>query len=83
MQNDDFCQVPIATFDRCADRYADKHFHLDVYDRYLERFAKRVETQGARILDVACGPGNVSAYLAKIRPDFQLVGIDLAVLNIY
>jgi SAM-dependent methyltransferase len=78
MQNDDFCLVSVATFDRLADRYAEKYFHLDMYDRYLERFAKRIEAQGASVLDVACGPGNVSAYLAKHRPDLKLVGIDLA-----
>ncbi len=78
MQDDDFCIVSVATFNRLADRYAEKYFHLDLYDRYLERFVKRIESPGASVLDVACGPGNVSAYLAKVRPDLKLVGIDLA-----
>ena len=78
MQNEDFCLVSVATFNRLADRYAEKYFHLDMYDPYLERFVKRIESQGASVLDVACGPGNVSAYLAKVRPDLKLVGIDLA-----
>ncbi|MGH8106981.1 MAG: class I SAM-dependent methyltransferase [Arenimonas sp.] len=78
MQNDDFCLVSVATFDRLADRYAEKYFHLDIYDWYLEQFVKRIESHGASVLDVACGPGNVSAYLAKARPDLKLVGIDLA-----
>lgn len=78
MENDDLCQVSVATFDRLADRYAEKYFELNIYNRYLERFVKRIQTQGASVLDVACGPGNVSAYLAKVRSDLQLVGIDLA-----
>jgi len=78
MQNDDVCLVSVATFSMLADRYAEKYFHLDMYDRYLERFVKQIVTQGASVLDVACGPGNVSAYLAKVRPDLKLVGIDLA-----
>ena len=78
MQDDDFCMVSVATFDRLAARYAEKYFHLDMYDRYLERFVKRIESQGASVLDVACGPGNVSAYLARVRPDLKLIGIDLA-----
>jgi SAM-dependent methyltransferase len=78
MQDDDLCLVSAAAFDRLAERYAEKYFHLEMYDRYLERFAARIESQGASVLDVACGPGNVSAYLAKARPDLKLVGIDLA-----
>jgi SAM-dependent methyltransferase len=78
MQDDDFCLVSVATFSRLADLYAEKYFHLDLYDRYLEQFVKRIEPQGASVLDVACGPGNVSAYLAKVRPDLKLIGVDLA-----
>jgi SAM-dependent methyltransferase len=77
MQKDDFCLVSVATFSRLAERYAEKYFHLDMYDVYLERFAQRIGSR-ASVLDVACGPGNVSAYLAKARPDLNLVGIDLA-----
>lgn len=78
MQNDDLCLISVATFNRLAERYAEKYFHLGLYDQYLAQFAKRIERQGASVLDVACGPGNVSAYLAKVRPDLKLVGIDLA-----
>jgi ubiquinone/menaquinone biosynthesis C-methylase UbiE len=78
MANHDYCQESVATFSKLAARYADKYFHLNLYDHYLERFAQRIAKQGASVLDAACGPGNVSAYLAKLRPDFKLLGIDLA-----
>jgi SAM-dependent methyltransferase len=78
MEHADHCLMSVATFSRLADRYAEKYFHLNLYDPYLERFVKRIEPPNARVLDVACGPGNVSAYLAKVRPDLKLVGIDLA-----
>ena len=78
MKNDDFCQVSVATFDKLADQYAAKYFDLRLYDRYLERFSRCIDSRGASVLDVACGPGNVSAYLARVRPDLKLLGIDLA-----
>lgn len=78
MNNDDVCMTTVATFSRLAERYAEKYFHLDIYDQYLERFVRRIDAQGAKVLDVACGPGNVSAFLAKARPDLKLLGIDLA-----
>ncbi|KPJ95258.1 MAG: hypothetical protein AMJ53_03135 [Gammaproteobacteria bacterium SG8_11] len=78
MQNDDFCLVSVATFNRLADRYAEKYFHQEIYDRFLDQFVKRIGSPGVSVLDVACGPGNISAYLTKVRPDLKLVGIDLA-----
>jgi tRNA/tmRNA/rRNA uracil-C5-methylase (TrmA/RlmC/RlmD family) len=77
MHEDDFCRTSAAAFDRLAERYAEKYFRLDLYARYLERFAARIEPD-ASVIDAACGPGNVSAHLAKLRPDLQLVGVDLA-----
>lgn len=78
MPSDDFCKDSVATFSKLAAGYAEKYFHLKMYDRYLERFANRIGPRGASALDVACGPGNVSASLAVLRPDLALVGIDLA-----
>jgi SAM-dependent methyltransferase len=77
MTDRDACETTVATFDKYAERYAEKYFHLDLYDEYLARYAKRIAVQGCA-LDAACGPGNVSAYLTKQRPDLKLVGVDLA-----
>jgi SAM-dependent methyltransferase len=74
---DDLCLTSVATFDRLAERYAEKYFHLDLYDRYLRRFAARV-AYGVSVIDAACGPGNVSAYLTGQRPALAVLGIDLA-----
>jgi SAM-dependent methyltransferase len=78
MNNDDVCKESVSTFSKLASRYAEKYFDLHLYDRYLDTFGTRIEPKGSSVLDVACGPGNVSAYLVKARPDLKLVGIDLA-----
>ena len=78
MRETDLCQLSAATFSRVAQRYADKYFGLATYDGFLAEFAQGIDVAGAQVLDVACGPGNVSAYLAKVRPDLRLTGIDLA-----
>jgi ubiquinone/menaquinone biosynthesis C-methylase UbiE len=74
----DPCQVSVAVFDKLAARYADKYFDLDLYHAHLTRFAAAIATPSARVLDLACGPGNVSAFLHQIRPDWHLTGVDLA-----
>lgn len=78
MQREDYCLKTVSTFDKFADRYAEKYFNLDIYDSYLERFANQIEPRGASVFDLACGPGNISAYLARKRPDLKLVGVDLS-----
>lgn len=74
----DTCQVSVNTFDRLAETYARKYLALDAYDAYYRQFCSHVARQGATVLDVACGPGNVSAFLVRERPDLQVLGIDLA-----
>jgi 2-polyprenyl-3-methyl-5-hydroxy-6-metoxy-1,4-benzoquinol methylase len=77
LESTDPCQVSVDTFDRLAGNYARKYLGLDLYDGHYHRFAARLPQQ-ASVLDVACGPGNVSAFLARERPDLRLQGIDLA-----
>ena len=74
----DTCRESVSTFDRSAETYAGKYFALDLYDAYYREFCSHVARHGAAVLDVACGPGNVSAFLARERPDLQVLGIDLA-----
>lgn len=74
----DTCRDSVSTFDRSAETYARKYLALDLYDAYYREFCSRVARHGATVLDAACGPGNVSAFLARERPDLQVLGIDLA-----
>jgi len=78
MQYKDYCLETVTTFNKFADRYAEKYFDLDIYDKYLDRFIVGIKTTGASVIDIACGPGNVSAYLGRKRPDLKVVGVDLS-----
>jgi len=73
----DACRESVETFNKHADRYAAKYFDLTQYDRYYALFAARLPERGA-VIDLACGPGNVAAYLKRARPELSIVGIDLA-----
>jgi 2-polyprenyl-3-methyl-5-hydroxy-6-metoxy-1,4-benzoquinol methylase len=49
-----------------------------MYDDSYRAFGALLKPDRARVLDAACGPGNVSRYLMAQRPDLDLLGIDLA-----
>ncbi|MGA2248128.1 MAG: class I SAM-dependent methyltransferase [Verrucomicrobiota bacterium] len=51
---------------------------LILYDDYYRAFCDLLKPGCARVLDAACGPGNVSRYLMTQRPELDLLGIDLA-----
>ena len=69
-------------FDKHARLYQQKYSHLAIYNKTYDRFCELLTKKGARVLDAACGPGHVARYLLQRRPDFQLVGIDLAPIMI-
>jgi ubiquinone/menaquinone biosynthesis C-methylase UbiE len=78
MSTEDHCLETVATFDKFAQRYADKYFALDIYDRFYQMFADRIPRGPASVVDIACGPGNVAAWLTRVRPDISVVGVDLS-----
>jgi predicted TPR repeat methyltransferase len=70
-------QQAVALFNQLAQGYQDKYMDLTIYGPWLNEFCDQLP-QGARLLDIACGPGNISRYLLDKRPDITLLGLDLA-----
>jgi len=68
---------PVQTFNKHASRYAEKYFDLRDYDAFYERLLVSIAQTGS-FIDVACGPGNVSAFVRTHRPDVEAIGVDLA-----
>jgi len=64
----------IATYDAVAPGYADRWFNLRLADE-MARFAQRLGA-GVRVLDVGCGSGRDTAWLAE--QGFRAVGVDLS-----
>jgi SAM-dependent methyltransferase len=66
------------TFDKLAELYRDKFMDLTLYHDSYREFCELLKPGSARVLDAACGPGNVARYLLAQRPELDLLGIDLA-----
>ena len=74
----DHSAISAGLFHKLADKYREKYMDLAVYDDSYRAFCQLLRPGRARVLDAACGPGNVSRYLMQQKPDLELVGIDLA-----
>jgi cyclopropane fatty-acyl-phospholipid synthase-like methyltransferase len=66
------------TWNKVAQLYQEKFMDLDLYDESYALFSSAIEKQNASILEIGCGPGNISRYLLKLHQDFIIHGIDFA-----
>jgi 2-polyprenyl-3-methyl-5-hydroxy-6-metoxy-1,4-benzoquinol methylase len=65
-------------FDKSAKIYQNKFMDVSLYAEPFKLFFDNITLNNASILDIACGPGNITKYLLDQRPDFEVLGIDLS-----
>jgi len=68
----------IAIFDEYAQAYQDKYMDISQYRDTLDLFCEAIAVEQAHALELACGPGNLTRYLLKQRPQWQVLGTDLS-----
>jgi cyclopropane fatty-acyl-phospholipid synthase-like methyltransferase len=66
------------TWNNIASLYQEKFMALEVYNDSYDFICNAVDTPKAKLLDIGCGPGNITKYLLSKRPDFDVLGIDIA-----
>lgn len=68
----------VALFDKYAVDYQNKFMDTSLYHDSFDVFCSNIKKQNAEILELACGPGNITNYILKKRPDFKILGTDLS-----
>ena len=71
-------QISVGTFDRLADKYAERFMHFRHYEETFEKILRYFHAEHGKVLDIGCGPGNISAWLTSKRPELQITGTDLS-----
>lgn len=66
------------TWNNIASLYQDKFMELDLYNDTYDFICKTIDKPKAKLLEIGCGPGNITKYLLSKRPDFDIFGIDIA-----
>ena len=74
----DNTKIAIDIFNKLADSYQDKFMDVSLYHDSLNSYCKAITKEKAEILELACGPGNITKYLLEKRPDLRILGTDLA-----
>jgi len=71
-------QETFETWNKVASMYQDKFMDLAIYNDSYNIICKLLAQQQPHVLEIGCGPGNISSYILKQRLDLIIKGIDIA-----
>lgn len=69
---------PAEIFNKHAALYQQQYQDISRYEDTFDLFCSSIRDGNAVVLEVACGPGNVTQYLLAKRPELQILGTDVA-----
>ena len=68
----------VAVFNKLATLYAEKYMDVSGYRESLEKLGKLLSGSEGTILELGCGPGNITRFMLNRYPDLKITAIDLA-----
>ena len=71
-------EVSVQRFDEFAEEYASRFESVDGYIEQLSFFADQINIERPSIIELACGPGNVTKFLKNRFPGSRILAVDLA-----
>lgn len=74
----DAYEITFETWNKYADWYQEVFMDFDLYDDSYDKFCNYLWQSKPKILEIGCGPGNITKYLFNKQPDIELLGIDVA-----
>jgi len=66
------------TWNKIAKLYQNKFMDLDLYNETYDFICTLLNEPNSKILEIGCGPGNITKYLLSKQPGFDVFGIDIA-----
>ncbi len=66
-----------SVYEKYAKEFDEKIACLEIYNESYDYLLNKIQDNSA-ILDLACGPGNVSYYLKKHMPGLAITGVDIS-----
>jgi ubiquinone/menaquinone biosynthesis C-methylase UbiE len=74
----DKTKIAVDVFNKLANLYQAKFMDVSMYHDTFDIFCNNLSKQSAHVLELACGPGNITHYLLSKRPELNILGTDLA-----
>jgi len=71
-------ELSVQRFDEFAEEYASRFADISEYVSQISVFCELINAEKPRILELACGPGNVTCFLKERFPESRIIAVDLA-----
>lgn len=68
----------VSTWNNIAPLYKEKFMDLSLYNDSYDAFCKLLPTNNSKVLELGCGPGNITKYLLSKRPELDILATDIA-----
>ena len=59
------------TWNKLANLYQERFMDLNIYNESYDLFIEKLLTKNSNILEIGCGPGNISKYLLSKNPNLK------------
>ncbi|MBW8334564.1 MAG: methyltransferase domain-containing protein [Prolixibacteraceae bacterium] len=70
--------ISVQRFDEFAAEYAERFMNIELYADSIDAFCNLIKNDRPKILELGCGPGNVTSLLKNRFPEAYITAIDLA-----
>jgi cyclopropane fatty-acyl-phospholipid synthase-like methyltransferase len=71
-------EITLQTWNKLAQQYQDKFMEMDLYNATYDQFCEVIANEKATILELGCGPGNITKYLIAKNPNYTILATDTA-----
>lgn len=76
--SEDIYKENLETWDQLAALYHEKFMHLTHYNASYDVFLQALTKSDSQLLELGCGPGNITHYLLKQQPSLHILGTDIS-----
>jgi 2-polyprenyl-3-methyl-5-hydroxy-6-metoxy-1,4-benzoquinol methylase len=71
-------EISVKRFNDFAVEYAERFNSIDSYVYSINRFCDLISLERPKILELACGPGNITKHVKQRFPNSDYIAVDLA-----
>lgn len=75
---EDKYNITFKTWNKIAELYQEKFMDLDMYNDSYDVFCEEIKSTYPSILEIGCGPGNITKHLLSKIPNAQILATDVA-----